>query len=101
MIHPGTQLEQQRLQETQIKEQEKAMADAQKAQQDQLAQIQAVPEVPKSTQILQESAKPPVLANVATEVGTQTSPFALQGKLNEITSAPAQAHQGTRARCPQ
>ncbi len=86
-----TQLEQQRLQETQIKEQEKAMADAQKAQQDQLAQIQEPPEVPKSTQILQESAKPPVLANVATEVGTQTSPFALQGKLNEITAAPAQA----------
>jgi hypothetical protein len=76
--------EQQRL----VEQQQKAVADAQKAQADQQAAAQ---EIPKSTQILQESAKPPVLANVATEAGTQTSPFALQGKLNEITAAPAPA----------
>lgn len=76
--------EQQRLAE----QQQKAVADAQKQA---TAAQQAAQEIPKSTQILQESNKPPVLANVATEAGTQTSPFALQGKLNEITAAPVPA----------
>jgi len=62
-----------------LEQQDKAVADAQ-------AQAK---EVPKSTQILQESAKPKPLANIATEAGTQTSPFALQGRINELTAAPA------------
>lgn len=69
-----------------LEQQQKAQADAAKQEAD--AQ-EAANEVPKSTQILQESSKPPVLANVATEAATQTSPFALQGKLNEITAVPA------------
>lgn len=69
-----------------IERQQKAAQDAQKAQANAAAQAS---EVPKSTQILQENAKPPAIANVATEAATQTSPFALQGKLNEITAAPA------------
>lgn len=68
------------------KEQQKAQAEAQKAAE----QAMQPPEIPKSAQILAESATPPSIANVATEVGTQTSPFALQGKLNEMTALPAQ-----------
>lgn len=68
-----------------IEQQNKAAADQQK----QVADAQAkAAEVPKSTQILAESAKPPPLANIATEVGTQTSPYAVQGKLNEMTAQP-------------
>ena len=69
-----------------LEQQQKAQADAQKQAADAQA---AANEIPKSTQILQETNKPPVLANVATEAGTQTSPYALQGKLNEITAAPS------------
>lgn len=71
-----------------IEQQQKLVADAQKAQADAAS---AAMEIPKSTQILQESATPPPLANIATEAGTQTSPFALQGKLDEITAASAPA----------
>jgi len=71
-----------------IEQQQKAAADAQKAQAD-AAQVAAEP--PKSTQILQENQKSPSIANVATEAGTQTSPYALQGELNKITNAPAPA----------
>lgn len=71
-----------------IEQQQKAVTDAQKQASDAQAAAQ---EVPKSTQILQEGSKPPPIANVATEAGTQTSPFALQGKINEITgTAPPQ-----------
>jgi hypothetical protein len=71
-----------------VADQQKAVADAQKAQ----AEALQPPEMPKSAQILAEPvSKPPALANVATEVATQTknSPYALQGKLNEMTAAPA------------
>lgn len=69
------------------KEQQRAQAEAQKAAQSALQP----PEIPKSTQILAEPAKAPSIANVATEVATQTegSPFALQNKLNELTAVPA------------
>lgn len=70
-----------------LSDQQKAMADAQKAQ----AEAVQPPELPKSAQILAEPvSKPPALANVATEVATQTknSPYALQGKLNEMTGTP-------------
>lgn len=74
---------------------QKAMEQAAKAEQKATADTQAAaaeaakpPEVPKSTQILQQSAKPPALANVATEIATQTkqSPYALQESLNRMTS---------------
>lgn len=67
---------------------EKAAADQQRAQADATKAAEAAAEPPKSEQILNEAAKPPAIANVAAEIGTQTSPFALQGKLNELTAAP-------------
>lgn len=69
----------------------KAQKEVQRAQEQQAKAVQDAqqpPEVPKSTQILAEGAKPPALANVATEIGTQTSPFAVQGKINELTGTP-------------
>lgn len=54
----------------------------------------ARPAIPKSAQILAEpTTKSPSLANVATEVATNTkqNAFALQGKLNEMTSPAAVA----------
>jgi hypothetical protein len=63
-------------------QQTKAVAEAQAAQQE----AAQPPEVPKSEQILAEASKPPALANVATEIGTQTSPFALQEKLTQLTA---------------
>lgn len=50
----------------------------------------AAPKVPKSTQIMMDAKTPDSLANIATEVGTQTenSPFALQAALNKMTAAP-------------
>ncbi len=64
------------------KEQQKLVTDAQKAAQEALQP----PEIPKSAQILAESSQPKSIANVATEIGTQTSPYALQGKLNELAA---------------
>jgi hypothetical protein len=80
------QIEQQKAFEKAAADEQKAVADAQKA-----AEIAAQPpEVPKSTQILAEpTSKPPVLANVATEIATQTSPYALQENLNQLTAIPA------------
>lgn len=78
------QIDQQKAFEKAAMDEQKAVAEAQKQ-----AEIAAQPpEPPKSQQILEESAKPPALANIATEIGTQTSPFALQGKLNELTTPP-------------
>jgi hypothetical protein len=76
-----------------VADQQKAVADAQKAQ----AEAMKPPEMPKSAQILAEPAsKPPALANVATEVATQTknSPYALQGKLNEMTMPASLGQEG-------
>lgn len=76
-----------KLQEKAAAEQERAVADQQKAQ----AEALKPPEMPKSAQILAEpTAKPPALANVATEIATQTkdSPYALQEKLNQMTAVP-------------
>lgn len=77
--------------------QERAAADAQKLASEQQRTIQAAAEPPKSTQILQESGKPKSIANVATEVATQTkqSPYALQGQLNAMVEIPNQAVTGT------
>lgn len=74
------------------KAQQKAIADQQKAVQQAQAEAAKPAEVPKSTQILQEQAKPPVLANAAAETAsmTQGSPFALQGALNKLTSPPVE-----------
>jgi hypothetical protein len=72
-------------QEKAAQEAQRAMADAQKAQAD---AAMGAAEPPKSTQILMEPVtKPPSVANVATEIATQTenSPYALQAKLNEFT----------------
>jgi hypothetical protein len=78
------QIDQQKALEKAALDEQKVLAETQKA-----AEIAAQPpEIPKSAQILAESSEPPALANVATEIGTQTSPFALQGKLNELTAAP-------------
>lgn len=79
--------EAQKVQDKQLK----AAQDIQKAQAQDAANAQEAakpPEIPKSAQILAESQKPPAIANVATEIGTQTSPFAVQAKINELT-APA------------
>lgn len=75
-----------------VEAQQKAIADQQKAAQQAQAEAAKPAEVPKSTQILQEQAKPPVLANVAAETAsmTQGSPFALQGALNKLTSPPVE-----------
>jgi hypothetical protein len=80
---------------------QKAMEAAAKAEQDAVKEQQAAleqakagleaanqpPEIPKSQQILQDAATPPPLANIATEVATQTkqSPYALQGAINKMT----------------
>jgi len=69
------------------KEQQKLAQDAAKAQ----TEAMKPPEIPKSAQILAESSQPKSIANVATEIGTQTSPFALQGKLNELVAPKAEA----------
>src|SRR5690606_9592739 len=75
-----------------VEAQQKAIADQQKAVQQAQAEAAKPAEVPKSTQILQEQAKPPVLANAAAETAsmTQGSPFALQGALNKLTSPPVE-----------
>lgn len=88
------QADAQKLAEQQAKEAERAVKAQQKLAQDaQKAKAEALkpPEVPKSTQILQEPTQPKSIANVATEVATQTegSPFALQNKLNELTAISA------------
>ncbi len=75
------QIDQQKALEKVAADQQRAQADAQKA-------TAEANQAPKSEQILNEAAKPPAIANVAAEIGTQTSPFALQGKLNELTAAP-------------
>lgn len=81
--------------EKQMDAQNKAQAEAVKTQQAQADAMAAqqqpppVPEIPKSAQILAEpTANPPSIANVATEVATQTknSPFALQERLNQMTA---------------
>lgn len=88
------QIEAQKAMEQAANDQQKAMADQQKALADaQKAQAEAMqpPEIPKSAQILAEPvSKPPALANVATEIATQTkdSPYALQSKLNQMTAVP-------------
>lgn len=85
-----------------VEAQQKAIADQQKAVQQAQAEAAKPAEVPKSTQILQEQAKPPVLANAAAETAsmTQGSPFALQGALNNLTApkveTPAPVNIGPR-----
>jgi hypothetical protein len=76
-------------------EAQKAMEQAATAQQKMQAEAASAVEaaaqpveVPKSTQILQDAGKPKSIANVAAEVGTNTSPYALQGQLNAMTQAP-------------
>lgn len=85
-----------------VEAEQKAAADQQKAIQEQQKAIEAAqqpPEIPKSEQILAEpTSKPPSIANVATEVATQTkdSPYALQERLNQMTAVPtAQAASAT------
>lgn len=75
--------------QAEIKQGQKALAESQQLQ----AEAMQPPEIPKSTQILMDEAKPPVLANVAAEAASQSggSPYALQTKLNELTAAPAPA----------
>lgn len=48
------------------------------------------PEIPESTKILSQPVRPVSVANVATEVGTQTqnSPYALQTQVNKMTATP-------------
>lgn len=87
--------ERQKAAEAQAKEAERVAKEQQRmAERVQAAIIEDAqpPEIPKSQQILTEAAAPKPLANVATEVATQTkqSPYALQGALNEMT-APAPA----------
>lgn len=75
-------------------DQQKALEAAARSEQEAIKQAQegiTPAEPPKSQQILQENAKPPALANVATEVATQTkqSPYALQGAVNKMTQVEA------------
>lgn len=78
-----------------VEAQQKAAQDAQKAIAEQQKAIEAAqqpPELPKSAQILAEPVtKTPSIANVATEVATQTenSPYALQEQLNKMTTPAA------------
>lgn len=81
------QIKSQKMLEQAANAEQKAVAEQQKM----LEAAQQPPEIPKSAQILAEpSANPPSLANVATEIGTQTSPYALQAELNKLTSASTQ-----------
>jgi hypothetical protein len=70
-----------------MQDQQRAVADQQKA----IAEVQKPPEMPESAKILAEPVTTtPSIANVATEVATQTknSPYALQEKLNQMTAVP-------------
>lgn len=96
------QVDQQKALEKAASDQQRAAKDAERAAQDQqaaIAESSQPPEIPKSAQILAEpTTKPPSIANVATEVATQTenSPFALQNKLNELTAGPQTNQQAGR-----
>lgn len=90
------QIDQQKALEQAAKAEQDAAKAAEKAQQQAASDAQAAmtpPEPPKSQQILQESATPPPLANIATEVATQTkqSPFALQAGINKMAQVEATA----------
>jgi hypothetical protein len=89
------QIDAQKALEDAARQEQKAIADAEKAAADAAKAkgeaVQAANEPPKSEQILAETGKPKSIANIATEIGTQTSPYALQEKLNGLTQAPPPA----------
>lgn len=85
----------QKIAEQKQKAQEKAVADQQRAlDQVNKAQADAVAaanEVPKSTEFLKAKGAEQSIAEKATKAGAEASPFALQGKLSEITGTPPPA----------